>query len=275
MVDRRRLFRTLIASGNATREELEGTGLELTTEVDEKCIKPLLSKKLRMELRADDAFFDLNPFPQEGLELKKQGKLEDARYKRIFEQYGFISPTVMLIEDYVDFFMIRYEEDHSEDNVREGLKAEKAFDLILQDLRFYVHYPEPVVDWRLQQKSDFYLPQLGKIEVKSVTDFYGNNRVNVPCKRWFENPSNYVVALSHIGDEWIRLCGAMPAETVNSYIDKYPYHIKHSESPKFKGPFLSIPLEDFKITGKSLFKLLIEIKSNMDGLPTLMLKSQP
>lgn len=270
----KKLFRTLIAAGNTAREELEGTGLELTTSVDEKYIKPLLSKKLRMEFRADDAFFDLNPFPEEGLKLQQQGKLEDARYKRIFDEYGFISPTVMLVEDYVNFFMVRYEEDHSEYNVREGLKVEKAFDLILQDLRFYAHYPEPVVDWRLQQKSDFYLPQLGKIEVKSVTDYNGSNRVNVPYKRWTENPSNYIVALAHIGDEWIRLCGAMPAEKVQTYIDTI-YHIKKSESKKFTGPFLSIPLEDFKVTAKTLLTALMEIKSKIDGLPKMTLQPQP
>ena len=130
------------------------------------------------------------------------------------------------------------------------------------------NYPDPVRDWRaghgapFAQRRDFYVPNLGKLEVKSVTRWNGSNRVNIPysAANWELEKPNYIVVLSHIGGKWVLLCGAMNISQVEQYVDT-KYHVKHSDSPYFTGPFLSIPLADFVISAKNLYDLLLNAKS--------------
>ena len=242
----------------------EFKGVEQPTSLELREVKSRVHEKLRMEYNGDDIFLNLNPYPDECESLVKW-------YPKIMQEYGFISPAVLIIEDYVEFYMLRYEKGHSEVKVREGLKVEKAFDLMLQNSRLYVNYPEPVRDWRkgqgapYPQPCDFYIPLFGKLEIKSVTNFRGSNHVNVPSGEWCDENADYLIALSHIGGCYVMLCGAMPADKVNSYVNGI-YHIKHSKSPEFTGPFLSIPLEDFPISPRKLLKALELTKQRIDEL---------
>ena len=244
-------------------------GVEQATSIELSEIKPFVREKLRVEFNGDDIFLNLNPNPEECESLIKW-------YPKIMQVYGFVSPSVLIIEDYVEFYMLRYEEGHRESDVREGLKVEKAFDLMLQNAGLYVNYPEPVRDWRIgkgaphPQPCDFYIPLLGKLEAKSVTDYNGSNRVNVPLDAWLEEKADYLLALSHVGGYYVMLCGAMPLKMVNSYVDG-EYHIKHSNSPKFTGPFLSIPLVDFPIQPRRLYEALLATKQRIDKLPKVKL----
>lgn len=249
-------------------------GVELATDDELREIEPLIRGNLHVEFDKNYIYLNLNPNPSEGERLL-EGHPE---FQSIHDEYGFISPTVLVIEDYVKFYMLRYKKGHSERDVREGLKVEKAFDIILQNAGLYVNYPEPIRDWRegqgapYPQPCDFYIPLFGKLEIKSVTDFRGSNRVNVPSGEWCDENADYLVALSHIGGCYVMLCGAMPSDKVNSYVNGN-YHIKHSKSPEFTGPFLSIPLDDFPIKGRTLYETLLTTRKQIDELPQVKIEA--
>ena len=211
-------------------------------------------------------FLDINPNPEEGQAILRR-HTADSSIARIFKRYGFVSPALMIIEDYVDFFMARYEQGHSEDDVRIGLWSEKAFHLLLQNAGLYVHYPEPVRDWRLIQPIDFYIPLLGKVEVKSVTNFRGEDRVNVTKPSKGREP-DYVAALKRIQDtQFLQLVGMMPFESIKGYKGT-EYDI-----PSGKRPFWSIPATDLtqSITPRKLYATLLTIKQQIDDIPKISL----
>lgn len=259
----------LLRSYSLMAKGLEGVESPTSEELSE--IKPLVSDKLKITFQNQDIYYNLNPKPAESARILKRNP-ESTDLKQISQKYGFISPAVMIIENYVNFYMARYDEDHDEYGVREGLKAEKAFDLILQNMGLYVNYPEPVRDWRkgngapVPQQCDFYIPLLGKFEIKSVRPQYkGSNRVNVPRERWLEEKPDYLVALSHVGGRHVMLCGAMPAWKVSEYINS-EYDIKYGDPP-----FLSIPLKHFPISARELYLALMDVKHKIDGLQKMQL----
>jgi len=246
-------------------------GIELATDDELKEIKPYLAK-LNIPYDGNQIFYNLNPKPEESKVLEDKF----PEFKAEVQEYGFLSPAVMIIEAYVNFFMTRYEREDPKlrddaewqkklKQQRDGLKAEKAFDLILQGMALPFNYLEPITDWRkghgapFPQTSDFYVPALGKLEVKSVTRWSGENRVNVNKAEWFDAAPNYLVALTHIGGKFVMLCGAMRFSEVNSYAGG-PFDIATSK------PFLSIPLEDLTITAMRLYQVLFDVEIRLDKL---------
>jgi hypothetical protein len=154
-------------------------GVELATPEELTEIKPLL-QKLDIPFDENQIFYNLNPNPEESKVLEDKYPEFEGEIKA----YGFLSPAVMVIEAYVNFFVMRYEREQPKLQIpsewekklrqeRDGLKAEKAFDLILQNMALPFNYPEPIRDWReghgapFTQASDFYVPALGKLEVKT------------------------------------------------------------------------------------------------------------
>jgi hypothetical protein len=219
-------------------------------------------KLLKVQSSHEDVYVDLNPNPAEGQRLLQQ--FGQAKLKEIIDEYGFVSPAVMIIENYVNFYMIRYGDDHSRRQVSEGLRAEKAFDLMLQDISVYKDYAEPIRDWRGDKPCDFIVPLLGKLEVKSVTVYKGENRFNVNIDNWIDESPDYAVVLLHLGGKWIKLVGAMPAKKVESYTGtKY-----HKQTDR---PFWSIPCEHLTIQPKTLYKALTEVKHRIDNMEHLTL----
>jgi hypothetical protein len=255
-------------------------GLEQTTDEELEEIKALMTSKVNISYDDNQIFYNLNPNSMESKNL--EGKYPE--FSDEVQEYGFLSPAVMVIEDYVNFFMTRYEESDPAlrvegkkrqdkiKNIRTGIKAEKTFDLILQNMALPFNYPEPIRDWRLghgapfAQTSDFYVPSLGKLEVKSVTTWCDKStgkfigyRINVPKPEWANAQPNYLVVLWHIGGRFVMLCGAMPAAKVASY-EGTPF-----DRPGYPS-FLSIPLEQLTISAKSLYKALLAAKSKVDTL---------
>jgi hypothetical protein len=239
----------------------EHIGIEHTTEYELDAIKKhLTSKKKNIQYDKNQVFYNLkyksdSEKPEDALKPKYDNeKLErdyGTQYEDVINEYGFLSPAVMVIEDYVKFFMVRYNGTESLEEIRQGLKAEKAFDLILQNIPLPFNYPEPIRDWRrghgapFSQPCDFYIPCIGKVEVKSVTEYCNKRtgkfidyRVNINIEQFKKNDADYVVVLWHIGGEFIMLCGAMPHDKIRGYINS-EYHIDTND------PFWSIPLEHF------------------------------
>ncbi|MDR0459985.1 MAG: hypothetical protein LBH62_00880 [Nitrososphaerota archaeon] len=207
------------------------------------------------------------------------------QYTDTLEEYGFVSPAVLGIELYVKLFMTRYEKASPElkllgskkritklKQVRDGLITEKVFHLILQNMALPCNYPEPIRDWRTTdtapfiQASDFNIPNFGKIEVKSCTEYcdkrtreFVDYRVNVNKAQFKNNKPDYVVALWYLGGEFIMLCGAMPYEEVSKYIGRHGYDIPTGD------PFLSIPLEDFmnSISGRQFYEALSKVQQEI------------
>ncbi len=261
-------------------------GLECTTDEELEEIKATL-QRLKVPYHDDQFFYNLNSNPVESKVL--EGKYPE--FKGEVQEYGFLSPAVMIIEAYVNFFMARYEKMFPrlkvDENawqtklkyVRDGLKAEKTFDLMLQNMALPVNYPEPIRDWRegsiapFAQTSDFYVPCLGKLEVKSVTSFHDKHfgnfidyRVNVPKQALAKSEPDYLVVLWHIGGRFVMLCGAMNAADVLSY-EGTQYDISCSK------PFLSIPLEHFNtaISASALYKALLEARNRINALEKIQI----
>jgi hypothetical protein len=210
-------------------------------------------------------FIDLNPNPAEGKAILKRHP-ESKNLNRILNKYGFLSPAVIIIEDYVDFFMIRYETGHSENQVREGLWAEKAFHILLQTMGLYFNYPEPIRDWRLLKPVDFYIPRLGAIEVKSVRKWKDEHNVNINIRDFNKKPEpDYIVAIERImGTKYLQLVGMMAYTQFKTY--KCEEYARQGFSP-----FWSIPASDFagSISPRKLYKTLSRIKMEMDSLPKI------
>ncbi|MCL2642075.1 MAG: hypothetical protein FWD52_00950 [Candidatus Bathyarchaeota archaeon] len=260
-------------------------GLELATPADITEVKKhLASKKKSVQYDANQIFFTLNPDKTESKTLEHNY----PQHTNILEKYGFISPQVMAIELSVEIFMTRYERDDAElktlgskkriaklKQVRDGLIAEKTFDLILQNMALPHNYPEPLRDWRTTktapfvQARDFDIPNFGTVEVKSVTEYCDKRtgefigyRVNVNKAQFKNNKPDYVVALWHIGGEYVMLCGAMSYEEVGKYIGRRGYDIPTDD------PFLSAPLEDFmnSISGRQFYEALSVVQQEIDKL---------
>jgi hypothetical protein len=254
-------------------------GLELATKDENAEIKThLASKKKLVQYKEDQIFFNLNADKFESETLAHNY----PQYKDLQEVYGFTSPAALEIDLYVKLFMTRYEKSNPElkvlsskkradklKHVREGLISEKTFDLILQNMALPHNYPEPLRDWRtpdtapFSQATDFVIPGFGKVEVKSVTDFwykgkFEDYRVNVNLGQFEKNAPDYVVALWQISSEYVMLCGAMSYESVSKYMDG-KYHV-HTDDP-----FLSIPLEHFmnSIPGGQFYEALCEVQQEI------------
>lgn len=255
-------------------------GLERTTDEELEEIKATL-QRLKVPYDDNQIFYNLNPNPEESKILENKY----AEMKSEVQEYGFLSPAVLVIEDYVNFFMTRYEESDPAlkadgkkrqdkiKNIRTGIKAEKTFDLILQNMALPFNYPEPIRDWRLNQgapfaqTSDFYVPCLGKLEVKSVTTWcdkstgkFMDYRVNVPKPEWANAQPDYLVVLWHIGGRFVMLCGAMAAQEVQSYFGG-KFDVAGGNPP-----FLSIPLEKLTISADRLYEGLLIARDKIDRL---------
>jgi hypothetical protein len=79
-----------------------------------------IRKVIKVEVSGNQIFVDLNPTPREGEAILRRHPNSPV-LKAILNKYGFVSPSVIIIEDYIDFFMLRYGASHPEENVREGL----------------------------------------------------------------------------------------------------------------------------------------------------------
>jgi hypothetical protein len=99
---------------------------------------------------------------------------------------------------HADFILSRYEANplnhfktqDERENVRLGLRGQKAFELLLQLLEVPYVPNDPVVDQRLQKSYDFLIPALGKIEVK--TEKHYARKVLVKVSEWHHD--DYLVA---------------------------------------------------------------------------------
>jgi hypothetical protein len=90
---------------------------------------------------------------------------------------------------HADFFLQRYKQGigrHWTENelktTRIGLAGQKAFELMLQLIEVAYVPNDPVIDQRLQKDYDFFIPPLGKIEVKTY-DYY--------CRKVLVKPSEW------------------------------------------------------------------------------------
>ena len=256
------MMRFRVISPNANLE-----GIEQITDEESTYIKAI-----GIELDGEQIFINLNPNPEEGAAILKRNP-DSLTLKKILAKYGFVSPAVIVIEDYVEFFMTRRSEEYSELRIQEGLWAEKAFDLLLQSMGMYVNYPEPIRDWRLLQPLDFYVPLLGKLDAKSVTaweqwDGSVKFRVNVRKPQLAHSAFDYVVALQHLGGPYLMLIGAMTFSQVKSY-EGTEYDIPHG-----RPAFWSIPVDDFAnaIKPKKLLDALLRVKYQIDSMPKIELK---
>jgi hypothetical protein len=257
-------------------------GIESATEEEIFEIKKHLALKGFVQYDENLIAYNLNPYKYENKIFERNHR---AQYEDVFQEYGFLSPAVILIEDYVKFYITRYEQldpkltvgsekrANKLKNIRRGLIAEKVFDAILQNIALPFNYPEPIRDWRTRdtapftQPCDCYVPCIGKIEVKSVTD-YDKGRVNIPKPEFEKAKPDYIAALWHIGGKFVMLCGAMPYERVSNYID--------SDYDQPGDPdFLSIPLDDFmnSISAGRFYDALIEAKGRIDRLKPIILRS--
>ncbi len=64
-----------------------------------------------------------------------------------------------------------------------GHIGETVFDLLLQWMQVPHFYPSPVIDWRKERvKADFFIPSLGKVEIKSCTK--EDPKININCSNW-------------------------------------------------------------------------------------------
>ena len=226
----------------------------------------LLEEGLHREIRDNEIFIDLNPESQDSEDILKRHPKSEL-LKKIQREYGFVSPPLIIIEAYVEFFMVRYlrlEEHHNESEVRAGLWAEKAFDILLQHMRVYHNYPEPTRDWRRLQPVDFYIPCIGSIEAKSVTLFPNwktdttDHNINIPIRDFNKNP-DYFLALEQIPTtEYILMVGMMKTTDLKTLCAdshggwKKQYYRDTRQVEKLKSPFLCIPAERFEKGEKSI-----------------------
>jgi tRNA(Ser,Leu) C12 N-acetylase TAN1 len=260
-------------------------GIEPATENDFSEIKKYLTLKGFVQYAENAIVYNLNSPKNENKILERNHRVQHGD---IIQEYGFLSPTIIIIEDYVKFYINRYEQtdptlsvgsekrEKKLKNIRAGLIAEKVFDAILKNIGLQFNYPEPIRDWRttdtapFSQPCDCYIPCLGKVEVKSVTNF-DKGRVNIPKPELQNAMPDYVVALWRICGEYVMLCGAMPYERVTNYIDS------EYDRPGVNGAsdYLSIPLEDFmnSISAGRFYNALIEAKRRTDGLEPIILRS--
>src|SRR5665648_67577 len=78
-------------------------GLECTTDEELEEIKPIL-QKLKVPYDDNQIFYNLNPNSAESKVLESTY----PEFKGEVQEYGFLSPAVMISEAYVNFFMMRY-----------------------------------------------------------------------------------------------------------------------------------------------------------------------
>jgi hypothetical protein len=281
--------RWLFRSASSIPKIFEAEGLNpiegLPRKPDQLSIEEIetIERVLESKLRGDELFIDLNYPSWEDEKLVKR----HSDFQRIKDKHGYLSPSLIVIENYIDFFMVRYPPGHDENYVRRGLFAEKAFDILLQGMGMYVNYPEPIRDWRKKpdvnfyQPIDFYVPILGSIEVKSARNWKSECNVNIPIRE-LNLKFNYIVALKPVnknttqveGTRYIEILGAMRFEKVRNY--KTREHGRYYRPHGPKGPFLSIPANHFymesdSITPDKLYKTLQRIKDDIDKLPKISL----
>lgn len=238
-------------------------GLEALTEEEAREIRQYTG----VELTRNGVFINLNPVPTEGEAILKRHP-NSTKFQGILAKYGFISPAIIEIEAYVDYMMIRYGEEHSELDVQQGMWAEKAFDLLLQNVGIPICYREPIRDWRSIQAVDFYVPLLGLVEAKSWTDYH-EGKINVPYERFVREHPDYVVGIRKLVGPYVTVVGAMSYEKVAAYSDTKYYK---TGSPDF----LTIPAEDFAnaIKPRKLYETLVQIKKTIEDIGKIKLGSE-
>ena len=194
----------------------------------------------------------------EDILIKLKPEMEDGDFKLD------VKPAIDIIKDYVKFYMLRYGVEHSQVNVERGLWVEKAFDLLLQTFGIPKDYAEPTRDWRQLKPCEFYVPLIGKLEVKSTTSYQGILKFTVNIENWRREQPDYAVVLNPIdwtGERvWIKLMGAMPRNQVESYMDKTDYHIK---MPDPKDSFWAIPCADITVKPIALYNTLMAVKARL------------
>jgi hypothetical protein len=212
--------------------------------------KSLAHKKL-------EGFENFNIIPHhQDVFIHFKPKSEDVKFK------PDLKPAKVIIENYVEFFMARYPPQHDRDRVERGLYVEKAFDLLLQDIGVAKDYAEPIRDWRQLKPCEFYVPMLGKLEIKSTITYKGILKFCVNIYNWERESPDYAVVLQILDSkrDWIKLLGAMPAEKVESY--------KVIETQE---PFWAIPCKDLTIKPLKLCQELVKVKKKLAHLPRLKL----
>ena len=173
-----------------------------------------------------------------------------------------LKPAKAIIEDDVEFFMVRSPTGHSRSNVERGLYVEKAFDLMLGDIGVPRDYADAIRDWRMLRPCEFYVPMLGQLEVKSVARkrYNGKRMFYVNIGNWNREQPDYAVVLDILDPkrELVQLMGAMDAAKVESY-------------KPINGEFWGIPIAELNVSAVKLYQALVEIKHRLERLQHLTL----
>ena len=106
------------------------------------------------------------------------------------------SDTIEVAKLYAEFFIKRYGSEKSGHwkkderwNTYMGLLGQKIFDIQLQELGVPNDRNDPVIDWRGIKNFDFYIPEIGTVEVKTFN--YRHKKVLIKVSEWHSN--DYVV----------------------------------------------------------------------------------
>lgn len=110
--------------------------------------------------------------------------------------YEVETEVIKVARLHADFYIQRYKSETSEhwekDEERKdymGLLGEKIFDILLQELCIPSDRNDPVIDWRSIKDYDFYISEIGKIEVKTFD--YWCRKVLIKKSEW--HGSDYVI----------------------------------------------------------------------------------
>jgi hypothetical protein len=136
------------------------------------------------------------------------------------------------------------------DQRRMGI-TQKAFEIALQQLQVPYIPNDPTIDWRPKKDRpkdptesstkfsfDFYIPFLGKIDIKSAT--WDSPKVNINCREFKDEKPDLVVAYYILeGWEYLKLPGFLTRTQIVESYEPIPME------PEYR-TFRSIPIEDFE-----------------------------
>ena len=123
---------------------------------------------------------------------------------------------------HTNFFLNRYHQGEGEHWTKNetittniGLAGQKAFEMLLQKLECAYVPNDPIIDQRLEKDYDFLIPQLGKIEVKSLDHYC--RKVLIKESEWHSNDFLVVWQFPTDKRKELRMIGWLTQEEVEAY----------------------------------------------------------